>query len=573
MPSILIISDNRKEKDILLNAFAAIGFEVLESRVNRVSYVAAVQFKPDVMLVRFPAQYPEYLRFCKNINSRKGIDVVIIGYGPPVPVQEFYSFKTSGVRKYFTTPLKFSSVLNYVKETFSRTNPDKIVWDAPPQTSEGTGYITQLFHNTLPVKKINLIIDRIDSVMAFPFVVIRVIKITDDPEKGARELAFAIKSDPVISSKILKVSNSVFFAPRSGKPIATIKDAIIRIGFTETKNISLSIAVMEALTTKTASLGFNRRRFWLYSLGVAVTSHLISQRMKTVSGAVAFLAGSLHSFGILLLDEFFPELLKKYLLTASENAQSFYTAEKTTTGITHFDFTRELFRKWHLPADIYECIGYLSQFEEHGGVFNPAENENSPAFRYAVTVYAARMIIKACSFGSEADQYVSPLSVETLQLLELKEHMISRDFIEKIKSQLLFYSRFLIVASPFQDVLALRELNIVIYRTDFTVLFPVVVYFYSKGITPVFVSSIDHTDHHPCDIFIYCTMDKISSRQREEVNHCLQEAGLNQNKIIPRILFQGSVEHSNGGDEWHIFPNAFDIRQLDALMIELGYAE
>jgi len=109
------------------------------------------------------------------------------------------------------------------------------------------------------MEKIELMVGYVNKMLAFPFTVAKVVSVTSDANSGAGGLAKAIEADPVISATILKVSNTVLFASRD-KEITSVKDAIIRIGFMETRNIALSLSVITTFDNDQANFGFDRKR-------------------------------------------------------------------------------------------------------------------------------------------------------------------------------------------------------------------------------------------------------------------------------------------------------------------------
>ncbi len=67
-------------------------------------------------------------------------------------------------------------------------------------------------------------------------------------EYSAFTLARVILQDPSLTTKVLRVSNSVFYNP-SARPISMVSRAVIILGFHAVRSICTSISIMEALLT------------------------------------------------------------------------------------------------------------------------------------------------------------------------------------------------------------------------------------------------------------------------------------------------------------------------------------
>ena len=69
-------------------------------------------------------------------------------------------------------------------------------------------------------------------------------QLCEDPDVDADDLAKVIETDPSITMKLLKLSNSAFFG--FNREIKSVKDAVSLLGNQTVKNAVLSISVFEA---------------------------------------------------------------------------------------------------------------------------------------------------------------------------------------------------------------------------------------------------------------------------------------------------------------------------------------
>jgi HD-like signal output (HDOD) protein len=126
-----------------------------------------------------------------------------------------------------------------------------------------------------------IMIRHVGKLMAFPATVASVLKVSQNEKSGAAELAKVIQSDPAMSAEILRIANSVYFS-RGGRRILDIKDAVVRIGFSNTKKIAMSISVFKVSKDQNYATGFNHQDYWFHCLAVAIIAEMIAKNSQLV---------------------------------------------------------------------------------------------------------------------------------------------------------------------------------------------------------------------------------------------------------------------------------------------------
>lgn len=564
MSSLLLITNNIRERQILKIAFEQLKVEVIEAEPDHASYIQALQFKPDVVVIAFPKYYHDHMNFCKNVSNIRNGNTLIIGYGYNFPVMEKKAIMESGVQSYLSRPLKFSHMMKIIEGHFNTYAPEKLTWKN--QTKNDEQYVEKIFdRDFLPTKKLDLLSEKVESLMAFPFTVAQVLKLTNDPNSGAGDLAKVIEADPVIAASILKMSNSVFFASRSNRKISSIKESIVRIGFKETKHIVMTMSVMNILSSDMESLGFNRKDFWKHSLSVAIFSDALSKQITGVDSSEIFLAGLLHAFGIILYDEFFPEVFLRLLKETSTNATSFLDVQIDETVITHLDVTKRLFESWNLPPMISQGVyqsGKTKQLLRENA--EKERTEISTENIYGIIIYAADILAKSCRHGGECDQFVSPLQKTLLSIVNKKNGFFP-DFFEKVNHELEMFSMFLKLKEVPQDPDFDKLLSLakpVFYIDDRESFFPILAYYYSKEISPkIFYDAEAIKDFDDeFDILFYLCEDKKSDQTLNFLETVAKE------KDNPPIVVFEESPTENKKENTHFLDNNIDFRYVEVLL-------
>jgi len=122
-----------------------------------------------------------------------------------------------------------------------------------------------------------------------------------DPNASLERVAQVIGIEPLISSKLLRMANSVAYNP-SGKPISELISAISRLGFEAVRTTSLAVAMDQMLKSRNLS-AFDAlaRQAWEHSLQVAAIARVLARRIGRINPDEAMLAGLVHDIGIFYL--------------------------------------------------------------------------------------------------------------------------------------------------------------------------------------------------------------------------------------------------------------------------------
>jgi HD-like signal output (HDOD) protein/ActR/RegA family two-component response regulator len=413
MLNIMLISDNVREKQILKTAFEQVGLKTVDALPNYGNYVKIVQFMPDLLMIELPRICNEHLSFIDMIKKHKRARTIpIIAFGEPTDKAIIRGIIKKGVDDYLERPLKFAQLLTTFTQRLKQRNKSMTTVEGPTKSDKEEDIELILDPKTLRTKKIELMVKHIAKLMAFPFTVAKVLQLADNEKSGAADLAKILEADPVIAANILKVSNTVFFAS-ANRRINSIKDSIVRVGFRETKRIVISMSVMDLFASSSTRPGFNRFHFWFHSLGTAIIAEAMAKRFGDINAEEAFLAGLLHDFGLILLDEFYPTIFSKVLEATVNSGAHFVDKELEIIEITHVDIVSELFASWKLPDSITEAVTH------HYSILDDDAPINTAGRKLAMCTAMGNVVSKTFSLGAAADQYVIPLPNSMFKALKM----------------------------------------------------------------------------------------------------------------------------------------------------------
>jgi HD-like signal output (HDOD) protein len=432
----MLSTRNDREANVLDVAFRQKGIMVVRFNPSRRFFVKVHQQNPDIILMEFPPEYKDQMDALHLFGrNRKLAKVPVIAFGDSFEDKVLSIIFNAGVREFIERPLKFSGLMQSIVKALEKSGNRLEGGAAGGNAERDPTDPEDLFRKDVPVtKKLKLIVDNVAQMLAFPFTLARVLQITGDRNKGAAELAKAIEADPVIAAQILKVSNSVFFA-NLNRRICSIRDAVVRIGFEETKRIVMGVSVMGLFKPDGRNVALNRTEFWYHCLGTALIAEDLARSCDTINRDEAFLAGLLHDFGIIILDEFFPGVLEKIMEITGDNAGAFVRECQSAIALEPGEVAAELFERWRMPESILSVMGGCYDF------LHPADSQENKKGLLADITGIAEQLCKALSIGAECDQFVSSHPNDIMEKVGLKRG-VEGNFISRILTQMRFYRQF-----------------------------------------------------------------------------------------------------------------------------------
>ncbi|MCB1924271.1 MAG: HDOD domain-containing protein [Gammaproteobacteria bacterium] len=144
---------------------------------------------------------------------------------------------------------------------------------------------------------------------SLPDLALRIRRAIDDSKSTAREVANLIETDPAITAKLLKVSNSAFYAGLNA--IETPAGAVVRLGMQTTRKLVMSFALKEVFRSKDPMVQKRMHVLWKHSAQIAALCFVLAGEVKGIEPEEALLVGLVHDIGaiaILNYIERYPEL-------------------------------------------------------------------------------------------------------------------------------------------------------------------------------------------------------------------------------------------------------------------------
>jgi putative nucleotidyltransferase with HDIG domain len=251
-------------------------------------------------------------------------------------------------------------------------------------------------------KRVKRITDSLISLPTLPTVIAKMLELVDNPKTSASSLSSLIMRDQVLTAKILKLANSSFYAfPRQ---IATVKLALVVLGFESVKEMALSFSVLGSFKGEN-NKHFDNSQFWQHSVSVGACTRMLARETCYRLAGEAFVAGLLHDIGKVVLNQYLPKEFGEIQTRIFEGGVECEKAEMDVLGVTHAEVGAWLAERWNLPVILVEAI----RWHQHPELC--PRNAELP-----LLVYLGDYLSVKCNLGKSGSKGVAAIPAPILEL-------------------------------------------------------------------------------------------------------------------------------------------------------------
>ncbi|MBU2278425.1 MAG: HDOD domain-containing protein, partial [Gammaproteobacteria bacterium] len=201
-------------------------------------------------------------------------------------------------------------------------------------------------------------------------VVMEVCLLNDSSESSADDLAQIILRDANLTSKVLRVANTVHYN-RSSKPVQTVSRAIVQIGFIEVKNITLASALIDSfLSGKPKAMLLQRlaRSFHAAVQARAMVPKLDSDRREQV-----FIAALLRQVADLALLASQESTAEQFIIERDLYPEDEHAIAMKYLGVGIDTLNKELIKEWKLGDLLLDAVSPVQKSGALAEIINLAD--------------------------------------------------------------------------------------------------------------------------------------------------------------------------------------------------------
>lgn len=253
-----------------------------------------------------------------------------------------------------------------------------------------------------------LVVHSIDNLPTLPEVVGKLITLLQDESTSANDLCALISYDQALSLRLLKVANSAYYGFL--REVASVRHAIVVLGFEEVKRLSLGIALFNCIQKPGSGTALVMDDFWRHSVGSSLAAQRICTKLERESD-ICVTACLLHNMGKLVMATLFDRDYNLVLDTARREERATVTVEQEILGFSHADVARWLGNRWQLPSSLIFPIA------NHHQVDQAEQGDRLPVS----IVHLADIVCRKAGIGSSGDDRVPPLQQAAKESLHLED--------------------------------------------------------------------------------------------------------------------------------------------------------
>ena len=245
---------------------------------------------------------------------------------------------------------------------------------------------------------IKSLVVRIRTFPSIPSLYFEVLKELRSSDTSAQRVGDIISKDLAMSTKVLQVLNSAYYAiPRQ---ITDPTEAVNMLGFEMVKSLVLCIQVFSQFD-KVKPYYFSIDKLWRHSTAVAHAARLIA-RFEKLGAEVAdevYTAGLLHDIGKLVLVSNFSDEYQQVQERVRKEGIPIWDAEKQVFHASHAEIGAYLIGLWGMPLPLAEAA-YLHHSPRRMGTSAPT----TVALVHAANVIVSENEIDVGQFIPEIDE-------------------------------------------------------------------------------------------------------------------------------------------------------------------------
>lgn len=260
--------------------------------------------------------------------------------------------------------------------------------------SESSGRIHELFLQTLlgtegnselsvPEKLVGQAIaqslnnneQRAAAVPRLPTVIPLLLRQLRDPNASSRDYASIITQDPVLSTAVLRVANSVFFNPYR-KTLDNFEHAVTALGILKLRMVLSTAVLQPVLLDRGDNLP---QKVWDHSLAVAVCCQHLAER-ENADTYMAYMSGLMHDIGVVTLYNQTQLLSREYLDTKRPSA----TLLKNLIERWAQPLAQWVAEDWKMPPVIIQALTPVTASTQSSQLARIVQRANELCEAYAV---------------------------------------------------------------------------------------------------------------------------------------------------------------------------------------------
>jgi len=187
-----------------------------------------------------------------------------------------------------------------------------------------------------------------------PHIVTRLAQLIGDENSTLRDFEEIISLDPALVGRLLTLVNSSYYGLMH--KVDSVSRAIALLGMKNLHNIAVTDALKGMFKPRARQSAFSHDRLWIHCAAAGICSKMVAERIFSINGDDAYLAGILHDIGLIVEWQGAADAFLNVYETLEPDSPSIIEIEQEYIGTDHCEIGYTLATEWQMPTMLCEAI-------------------------------------------------------------------------------------------------------------------------------------------------------------------------------------------------------------------------
>jgi len=187
-----------------------------------------------------------------------------------------------------------------------------------------------------------------------PHIVTRLAQLINDENSTLRDFEEIISLDPALVGRLLTLVNSSYYG--LVHKVDSVSRAIALLGMKNLHNIAVTDALKGMFRSKKHNATFSHDRLWIHCAATGICSKMVAERIFSINGDDAYLAGILHDIGLIVEWQGAEKKFLEVYNRLQTDGPSIIELEQEYIGTDHCEIGYLLAGEWQMSESLCEAI-------------------------------------------------------------------------------------------------------------------------------------------------------------------------------------------------------------------------
>ncbi len=243
-------------------------------------------------------------------------------------------------------------------------------------------------------------LSKFEELPTIPEILFQILKILDDPDSGASDLAEVVRLDAPLTARILRLANSPYYSTRGD--MTDIHRCIAVLGYRTIRQVAICVSVATSVVSAAARVKgeLDYRELWRHSVATGAIANRLAEMANYPAPEEVFTAGLLHDLGKFVLEIYSPQSYSQVIASRKGTGKSLLEVEHEAFGFDHAILGEAFGFSWRFPGMLTRCFGH-----HHDILSTPCvpDSEEHAVALVALADYLAHTLVPAtCDLGFDS---------------------------------------------------------------------------------------------------------------------------------------------------------------------------